>query len=292
MRSLRSSIIANLVFLTLFFNIERVDFGQKNLIDISSLVYPLVISAMLSVLIVPWLRRSPVAWSVGIWTVVFFGVKIAWSSHRPALGGVYTYLTLTELLFLVVGIILIHRLGLILSDFEDAVVTLTMAGVSRRVKTPDQAAEEVQIELGRSRRFNRNLVVTVVEPDPKTIDVVLHRTVLEVQQTLMARYVTASLIRAISSLLRRSDLIIDQHEEGRVVIFSPDTDIEDARMMEARIREVAGDLGADLAIGMASFPVQALTFDELVLRAELNKSTKLPEPVQPALETQTGKESE
>jgi hypothetical protein len=273
MRYLRSSVIANLVFLTFFFNIERVDLGQKNLVDISSLVYPLVIAAMLSVLIVPWLRHRTMIWSMSGWVVIFIGVKMFRSSSRPAFGGIYTYLTLTELLFLLVGIVLAHRLGQALNDFEETVENLTMAGASRRVKKPDAATEEIQIELGRSRRFNRNLIVTVVEPDPRTIDVVLHQSVMEVQQKLMARYVTASLARAISSLLRRSDLIIDQHEEGRLVIFSPDTDVAEAQLMEARIRSVAGNLGAELGIGMASFPDQALTFEELVLRAELNMKT-------------------
>src|SRR5258708_29157933 len=98
MRSLRSTIIANLLFLTLFYNIERIDFGQDNLVDVSSIVYGLVIAAMLSVLLVPWLGRRPVILSVSGWTVIFGTVKLFLSRSRPALGGIYTYLTVTELL--------------------------------------------------------------------------------------------------------------------------------------------------------------------------------------------------
>ena len=72
MKHLRTSIMALLMALSIFFNIERLDFGVDNLIDIHSFTYLLVIAAVTSILMVPKLSQWPAYYSYSLWLAVYF----------------------------------------------------------------------------------------------------------------------------------------------------------------------------------------------------------------------------
>jgi GGDEF domain-containing protein len=86
---------------------------------------------------------------------------------------------------------------------------------------------------------------------------------------MMARYVITSLARIISKQLRRTDMVLDQHERGRFIIISPDTSASSSETLAQRIKSAAAEqLGVTVSCGVASFPDEALTFEELVHQAE------------------------
>ena len=71
MRQLRRSILLLLLALTIFFNIERLDFNQQNVIDIQSFVYVLAIVVVSAAL---WARAHwsfQAAWPVGLALLVY-----------------------------------------------------------------------------------------------------------------------------------------------------------------------------------------------------------------------------
>lgn len=278
MMHLRRSIIALLFGLTFFFNIERMDFGQKNIIDIQTFVYIVGIIAVLSVITIPTLWKSPLPVSLLLWLGVYLLCKLLIFSGRPILGGIHTYLSITEAALLSLMVALAHNVGRGLHDFEEAVKNITLSDVSRRVRRLDESIEDVRMELARSRRHQRPLTVMVVEAKPESIQVALHRTVQEVQRAMMTRYVVTSLARVIGNQLRRTDMVLDQRDRGRFVILSPDTNVASSTVVVDRIQSAAEQLGVSLACGIASFPDDALTFEELVHRAEANlqERTEMP----------------
>jgi GGDEF domain-containing protein len=126
--------------------------------------------------------------------------------------------------------------------------------------------------------------VVVVEPEPDSIQVALHRTVQEVQQAMMTRYVITSLARVFNKVLRRIDVVIEQREQGRFVILCPETNATGSNVLADRIQAaVAEQLGVSVKCGTASFPDEALTFEELVRQAEshLQQPAELPERANP-----------
>jgi GGDEF domain-containing protein len=277
MMHLRRSIIALLFGLTFFFNIERMDFGQRNIIDIQAFVYIVGIIAVVSMITIPTLWKWPLPVSLILWLGVYLLYKLWIFNGRPLLGGIHTYLSITEAALLSLMVALAHNVGRGLHDFEEAVKNITLSDVNRRVRRMDESIEDVRMELARSRRHQRPLTVVVVEAKPESIQVALHRTVQEVQRAMMTRYVVTSLARVIGNQLRRTDMVLDQRDRGRFIILSPDTNVASSAIVVDRIQSAAEQLGVSLACGIASFPDDALTFEELVHRAEakLQDSTKM-----------------
>lgn len=274
MTHLRRAILILIVWLTFIYNLERVDFGTTNTVDLSSFVYVISFLATASAFLIParWLHNR---WVLLVAWLMIYGLgKLVLSQQRPILGDGYTYLSIAEATLIGITVWLGRELVLAIYDFEESVRNITLSNVSRRVKSLEQATDEIEVELVRSRRHNRPLAVMVVEIDEASIQARVHRAVQEIQQAMMARYVITKIAQIISNQLRRSDLIIDQHEQGRFIIFSPDTDSPDLDILIQRIQTATHkQLDIDLKIGQASFPEHALTFEELVDLAEQKITT-------------------
>lgn len=269
MKHLRQLVIASLIGLTLLFNIERLDFGKENIIDIDSFVYVLGILAALTIIVLPIFWRAHASLVITFWIGIYFVCKLFIFNQRPLLGGLYTYLSITEITLLSVSIWFAHVLARAIRDFEKAVENITLRNTSRRIRPLTDAVEDIQVEMFRSRHNHHPLSVMVIEPNPESIQSTLHRAVLEVQQTMLHSYVINSMAQTIGKYLRRTDLILEQREQGRFIILCPETNARELKLLVEYIQTIAKkQLGAAVACGVATFPDEALTFEELVQRAE------------------------
>lgn len=280
MTRLKRSFVLLVIALTVFFNIERLDFGEENIIDISSTTYVVGFLAVISFLLLPRMRQQKRYVALLFWAGLYIIIRLAtlFVTHRPLLGGVYTYLTITELALVAVLVALTHDVALDLDDFTEAVRNLTLADISHRVQHFDLAQSDIQRELLRSRRHHSPLSVILCEPDAQSIDVSLNRSVLDVQRSMMSRYVLTNLMRIVSHLLRRTDLIVDQSGSRRFIIVSPDTNAEQAAYLAQRVQTaIKRTVGVAVHCGVSTFPEVAITFDELLDHAE----TQLCQQIQP-----------
>ena len=104
---------------------------------------------------------------------------------------------------------------------------------------------------------------------------------------MVSRFVSVSLAKIITREARRTDLIISQGEgDNRFLILCPETKGRDTINLAERIRSTVMDrLGVDINYGIASFPEEALTYEELLQRAEfqlyLNKEG--PQEIMPSV---------
>ncbi len=268
MKHLRLSFISLLLVLALFFNIERLDLGAEDLINIPSFIYVYVLGVVMALLFIPalWSLSLPAVVAIGF--VVFALLRLFVFTGQPLFGGLYSYVTITELAFLGLSILLTYRVARQLYDFEEAVANITFSDTYRRVPRLEDAQEQIQIELTRSRRYHSPLSVIIVGAKTETVQVRLHRTVQEVQRAMMTRYVYVSMARVISTVLRRTDLVIDQREKGRFIVLSPETNSEESEVVMERIQQAVGEqLGIEVTCSIATFPEDALTFEELLDRA-------------------------
>ncbi len=269
MNNLRRSIIALLFSLTVFFNIERLDLQQRNAIDIPSFVYVLGFLAVVVIIGVHRQWRLPIyVWFTGVGAIYLIN-KLFLFNGRPLIEGIYIYITITEMVFLLINTWLAWRVAQHLYDFEEAVENISFNSSSSRVLPPEIGHSAIQTEVNRGRRYQRPVSLVVIEPEAGSIQAALHRTVREVQQALMSRYVFLALSRVVSEQMRRMDISMEQKHNGRLIIACPETDSKGAQTMVNRIREVAAEkLGLDIKYGIACFPGNALTFEELLSQAE------------------------
>jgi len=269
MNRLRNSLIAFVIHITIFFNIERLDIGVEDIIDIHKSIYILVLGAVLVMLVVPWFRKISTPILLFSWTAVFLAVKLLFIQDRYFLGGVYTYLTVTELSLFLIAVLLTRELSLNLGEFEQLVENITFNRL-QKVKRISEAKEEIQTEIYRSRRFQRPLAVVVVEQDIHSAQVA-SRLVQEAQESMVKRYISVVMARELSKQLRQTDLLLEYgNREGRFAILSPETDHQAVQKVLDRVQTVAHELEIDINFGIASFPDQALTFETLLHTAEMD----------------------
>lgn len=270
MKRLRYSLAALIGGLTFLFNVERLDLGETNVVDISSFVYVLGFLAAASALLFafPFWTRKRSGLLVAFWMGIYLVAKLIFDNHAMW-GGIHTYITITEIAILAGLLILVARLAEGLHEFEDAVATLTLTEASRRVRPVSEAEHEIQDRILLSRRHQRPMSVVLLGADPEAHPRQTHRLVEEVQRGMANRYMVATLANVILGNLRRTDLPLEQGRNGRFVVVCPETDAAGARAVAHNVaRAVKTALGVKLDYGVASFPGDAVTFDELMHRAE------------------------
>jgi hypothetical protein len=172
MQHLRRSVLCLLAHITLLFNIERLDLGAENLIDLQSFVYVLATGLTILILIWPRLwRLSRRHLTLGC-LALYLPVKFLASAGLPLWGGIYTYILITEAALLVITALLAQQVAHDLHDFEEAVANIMIGG--GQVRRLEEAEADIQLEMLRSRRHHRPLSVVMVAPQPGAVTAALH----------------------------------------------------------------------------------------------------------------------
>lgn len=270
MKRLRYSTIILIILVGFFLNIERLDIGmEKNLINLHSFVYVLGSVAVLSTMAISTFWQVSRFTLLAIWLGIYLICKLLIFNNRPLIGGIYTYLTITEVLMVTLLIAWAHAFSRQMHDVEETIANITLFDVSKRVRRLEEAREEISTELVRSRRHGLSLSVLIVKLEPESIRANLNRAVQDVMQAMMSRYVYTSLVRAIDKDLRRTDMILEQPNNNEIVLLLPDTTGVGSFNLAERVQEIASrNLGISVSCGIASFPDEALTFEDLVRKAE------------------------
>ena len=193
MKRLPISIVYLVLFLFFFFNLERLDIYQENVINLDSFVYFLVTAVILSIILVPPIRKQSFTTLAILGGILYLLCKLLFSRQEFMLGGLNTYISIAEITLLTISIALANKIAKELDDFVKAVENITFAEFER-VKTFSEGFEYARTEIYRSRRFQHPLTIILVEPQSETLDVLLHRTVVDVLRSMMMRYVSVSKI--------------------------------------------------------------------------------------------------
>ncbi|MBE2200912.1 MAG: hypothetical protein IAE79_20030 [Anaerolinea sp.] len=189
-------------------------------------------------------------------------------SERSIWGGIYTYLTLTEAVFVLVMVYLAHQVARVYYEFRQAVEYVTLADAGHHLLKVADAGQEIGREMSRSRHFHRALSVIIVRPDKQSVVKVTPRLLEEIQQNMAELWTAVRLSTTIKEQLRVVDMVMEDRENGRFIILCPEIDAQGATMLTNRIgKALANQLGVNISYGVASFPKEALTFETLLTEA-------------------------
>lgn len=270
MKNLRNSIFMLLLTMGIFFNIERLDVGTSlDIVDLQSFVYLIGALAVFSTILLPekWRPRSLI-W-MALWVIIYIVLKLSVFNARPILGGIYTYLTVTEIAMIALFVLTAIRVARDLIDVEDTVANVTLIDVSERVKRMEEAEDDISKEFARSRRYASPLSVMVLKIDTEEVTFNVQRTAEEILQGMMKRYATNKLIRLLDQELRRTDMVLEKTKDNQVILVLPETNAQGTEILADRIRSIVKkQIGIDISTGFASFPDAALTFNDLLKQAE------------------------
>lgn len=283
MKSLKVPLIALFIFVAVVFNIEVMTFDVNYVLELHRFVDILILTIIVLSLFVRALHKLPAYANVIFWIIVYFGFWFF--ANKTGSLQINLLVTTFELIFVSAAVLLAREVATRLFEVESTLDRLVFASFRGRTLSMNDAAEEVTNELVRSRRYQRSLTVLVLEPDPATIQNGRVATVEEIQNNLARRYAMGKISEVISSTARRPDLVIKQEQSDRFILLCPETTAASSEILRQRIHNaVKTSLGVSMSIGVASFPDDALTFEELLHKASA-KLIPLNPSVTPAVRT-------
>jgi GGDEF domain-containing protein len=171
-----------------------------------------------------------------------------------------------EFVLLQAGIWLAHQLARQINHAESLMDELAIDAFPHRSQQLDDGSQRVKIEFNRSRRYRRPLSVLLMEVDPE------HQkhngeTLKNIQTDIASRFTSARVGQIIDDRIRQTDLVL-RDRTWRYVIVCPETDLSSVILLRKRISQsVMEKTGLSLLWGIASFPEEALTFDDLLTKA-------------------------
>jgi len=248
------------------FNIDRIVIDNEKLVDIAGFVFVIIALFIILIIQFDFFRRQSIGTLLFISIILYFIGKFFIFSYYTDWNGKTGYLILTEIAVLWIAILLARIASSSLKDFQEAVESISFSNLDR-ARELDEALSDIQAEFYRSRRYNYPLTLVVVQPDRNPNEYNPNAAIMEIQQSMQSRFATVSLARELSKNLRLLDTIIDLKKNMRFAILYPQTEGDKATSLIQRINAVADQMGISVACGHASFPDDALTFDELLRTA-------------------------
>jgi len=283
MTHIRRPLVALVTLFAGAITIDRIGLGDSDGAAVAVWVYLLAAALVALSLVLPGLRRTPASVTAGLALALYVILKtlVAGAPDSPAFAA---HVAATEIGFTTLAAFLAHRLATGLDRLDDTLATIGFGDYPAESLEGPRATNEILAEMARSRRHDRPLSVTVVEPGSAAFTLAVDRAGEEVQRALRTRFVRGRLAHAIDAQLRRSDLLFEHPESGRFVILSPETGTDGVELLVRRVKDAAVRLGLDLETGTASFPEHAISFEQLIEQAEDHLAGRVVRNV-PALRT-------
>jgi GGDEF domain-containing protein len=277
MKQMRWRTILLVLWLTLLFNIERLDYMRESPFNLASSVYVLAAAAVGLFLLVPMNQRQMYLASAGVMATYAAFKGLALSTFFT---GIHKYLTITEIVALLVTISLSWLVSRALHEFTEAVEAISMPEGRAQLLSYEKVQERIHAEMGRARRHQRPISVAMIEVDPSTFEAALHQAVRDAQAAMIERYVQVRLGVFLSKQVRGTDVIAHRPEGGRFLLLAPETPSDQTNGMLKRLaREVEDQMGIRFRYSIADFPNGALTSEELLRKVaeDLQRGGILPD---------------
>jgi len=276
MTNLKRSFFGAAVFLAVIFVLGQADYANQPLINFANYFYLAVLVAMPLTLFFPKISRIPVYAPLLFWALVYIVLLQLINRNYSANKGELPVIAL-EFIMLEVGVWFAHQLASQISHAESIMDALALSAFPNRARDIDSENQRIKIELTRSRRYHRPLSVVIIQSESD--DEKLTREAFKnIQHDLMSRFTSARVGQIIDDRIRQTDLVLRDYQ-GRFIVLCPETDLPNASLLAKRISQAIKERTSLRVLwGVAAFPEEALTFEDLLQKARerLTDSTSIP----------------
>jgi len=260
MRKLRTWLALMLIWLFCLYNVER----MHEPINLASFVYVLATLVALVVVAMPSLRRVHVAWLLLAPMPFFFAMKVYFGYE---IFGPNIPLTVTEIVAVVISTLLARKIAHGLDEFLEAVQSSMIRHLEDSSRPFAVGQYDIYREIRRARAHHRPLSLMAISPNGGSVHVARNELIDRIQRESVGRYVRSQVANLLAVETRESDVITER--EGYFVTVLPETTSEEAQRFAHRLKENSEkQLGLGLRVGVASFPDQEVTFEQLLARAD------------------------
>ncbi len=269
MTHLRRSLFGVALYLTIIILLGLLDLDNHPIINfvsyfyISALIVALVISA------VPSIVKIPLYLLLIICGGIYLGLgKVI---NRSYTGSTSLDVIILELVAIEVGVWLSYQLGGVITHSESLIDVLAQGSFPNRAMDLEEGSDRINLEFGRSRRYHRQISLMILQANPENREAV-KEILKSLQQDMLNRLHMARIAQVISDCIRQTDMLLRDHSE-HFVVLCPETELDSMIPLAQRIKDkILRRTGLEVSFGLAVFPVEALTFEDLlqVARGRLN----------------------
>ena len=281
MTNLKRSFFWAAFYLAVILVLGEFDYSDRPIINFASYFYLVVMVAVPVTLFFPSVARVSIYVPLVLWAGVYI-VVLQMLDRSLSTKSIEFSVIILEFVLLEAGVWFAYQLALQISHAESVMDALALSAFPNRAHDIDSEDQRIKIELTRSRRYHRPLSLLIIEAeaDSRTDP----REMLKgIQHDLLHRFTSARIGQIIDDSIRQTDLVVRDHR-GRFVILCPETDLPNATNLATRISKVVHDrTGLDVLSGVAAFPEEALTFDDLVQKARERLMRPAPLTDEPAV---------
>jgi len=252
-------------YLAIIFVLGQSDYTGRPIINFASYFYLAVLLAVPITLFFPSIYQVPLYLPLTVWAGVYMVLLQILDRKVSANAGEFSVVVL-DFVLLEAGVSFAYQLAVQLSHAESIMDALALSAFPNSVHDIDFEANRIKVEITRSRRYHRPLSVMMIEARAEE-DNLTKETLKGVQHDLMSRFTFARIGQIIDDRIRQTDLILRDHK-GHFIIMCPETDSENMKLLAGRIiQSVKERTDLHISYGIASFPDDAITFDDLLQTA-------------------------
>jgi GGDEF domain-containing protein len=285
MTNLKRSFFGAAVYLAVIFVLGQADYADRPLINFANYFYLAVLVAMPLTLFFPKISRISVYMPLLFWALVYIVLLQLINRNYSANKGELPVVAL-EFMMLEVGVWFAHQLALQISHAESIMDALALSAFPNRARDIESENQRIKIELTRSRRYHRPLSVVMIESESDE-EKITREAFKNIQHDLMSRFTSARVGQIIDDRIRQTDLVLRDYK-GRFIVLCPETDLSNASLLAKRISQAIKERTSLRVLwGVAAFPEEALTFEDLLQKARerLVDSTLIPNEVVSVVES-------
>lgn len=253
------------LYLALIVVLGQADYIGRPIINFPSYFYLAAVIGVPATLFFPFTTRVshivPMVFWAGVYMLLLLLIDRGLTTTSDALSVV-----VLEFMLLEIGIWLAYQLAMQITHAESVLDDLAVGVFPHRAQEMDEGSQRVKIEFTRSRRYHRPLGLLLMEVDPE-----VHRNNGEVlksiQYDIVNRFTSARIGQIIDDGIRQTDLVL-RDRRWSYVILCPETDYASLLLLARRLAQVIKEkTGLPVLWGIAAFPEEALTFDDMLKKA-------------------------
>jgi FOG: GGDEF domain len=265
MTNLKRAFFWAAIYLAVIFVLGQADYTGRPIINFASYFYLGVMIAVPVTLFFPSISRVSSFVPLLVWAGIYLVLLQMIDRNLSANEGEFSVIIL-EFALLEAGVWFAHQLALQIGHAESIMDALALSAFPNRAHSIEEENQRIGIELRRSRRYHRPLSLVVIESeseDQKTTREMLR----SIQHDLLNRFTSARVGQIIDDRVRQTDLVMRDHR-GRFVVLCPETELENTILLAKRIAQAVKErTNLHVLWGVAAFPEEALTFEDLLQKA-------------------------
>jgi hypothetical protein len=263
--NLRRSFFWAALYLALILVLGQADYIGKPIINFASYFYVVAMLGVPLTLFFPGVTRVSTKVPLLVWAGIYFLMLLFINRDLTTTSRDLSIVVL-EFVLLETGVWLAHQLARQINNAESTINELAVGAFPHRAQELDEAASRIKIELTRSRRYHRPLALLLMEVDPE-----VHKengqVLKNIQSDIVNRFTSARIGQIIDDRIRQTDLVL-RDRQWSYVIICPETDYSSVLLLARRISQAVKEkTGYSILWGVAAFPEEALTFEDLMKKA-------------------------